>query len=272
MKPCEILFSVTLLVIALPVVPAVSAGTCKLPEGLYSRRESLERQYATDVGNDYLAHQQVADRILARERALDRNYYHPLFSRLCQAASAGKLDVVTECCATASDDPAGRLMCNLEYYIGDGRRDPARFLQGFPETRSDIGTLWNLDSMMVSSTPQREITPECGPSGPVDSYLNELFSLIARGNIQALNRFVHLSHYADGEYAEYLADQMKNLLIQEPDFVLAQWPTIRQFRDIEEIGSEFSDSERSESEQKYRDRCATESRACKEVQQAIASR
>jgi hypothetical protein len=268
MKIAGLIFVATVLLNAAPATPATSAGACKLPAGLYLRWESLEHQYSADVGSDYAGHRQEADRIVSEQKALAQTY-HRVFSTVCQASRAGNLHAVTECCAATDDDPAARLMCNLAYYVGDRRKNPARFVRNFPESLTEIGTLWELDNMFA---PGRDVPPECGPDGPAPYYVDELFRLVLQGNVPALERFVDLSRYADGSYADDLADQMKKLLVQKPDFVLAQWPTVRQFYGIKQIGIEFSDTERREAEQEYRDRCASKSQACTEVKEAISYR
>ncbi|HET7099889.1 MAG TPA: hypothetical protein VFJ52_01965, partial [Terriglobia bacterium] len=53
---------------------------CRLKQGLSAERNRLEQEYSARVGNDYSAHQQIADRLLAQTKAIDKEYFQFLYS------------------------------------------------------------------------------------------------------------------------------------------------------------------------------------------------
>ncbi len=268
MKPMGSVLPLVLMTMCLLAENVVADQICTLSPGVYARRQTLEQQYLERVGDNYLLHKSAADRIKMQLRQIDQRY-QLLFSILCKAAGDGDSDQVASCCRQVGHDQAADEVCSLSYYLATERADSESFIASFPGTPEQIAVLWNLED--ITYGPKGSMVTDCGPSGLVDLYVDELFHLVTLGNRQALLKFVNLSHYAEGVFAEGLADRMKRLFVEKPRLVLKDWSVIRGFSHIEEISAEFADSEQATAERNFDNLCVTSSEACIEIKRAVGS-
>jgi hypothetical protein len=257
-----------LVVMWLTASAAPPKEACELPEGLYARRQTLKQQYSEQIRTGYLNNKEAANQTMTQIRVLDQ-HYRTLYSRLCGAAREEDIYSIEQCCSNAGYDPIAEEICNLERYLDNEEGTTKSFVQTFPQTSREIGVLWELDE--ISNGPQGLLVTECGSIGLVDLYVNKLFGLVAIGDRQALQRFVNLSQHAEGAYADGLTDQIKTLFVEKPSLVLDQWPVIRRFPHIEEIGAEFIDEEQATVERNFHKLCVRPSQTCAEIERAISA-
>jgi hypothetical protein len=268
MKPIIRALPFLLVVTWMAASAAPPKEACELPEGLYARRQTLKQQYFEQIRSGYLNREEAAKQTKAQINVLDQ-HYRALYSSLCAAAREQDTHSVEQCCANAGHDPIAEEMCNLARYLDNEQGTAKRFVETFPQTPREIGVLWELDE--ISNGPQGLLVTECGSIGLVDLYVNNLFDLVAMGDQEALEQFVNLSRHAEGAYAEGLTDQIKRLFVEKPSLVLDQWPVIRRFPNIEEVGAEFVDEEQATVERNFHKLCVRPSQACTEIERDISA-
>ena len=143
-------------------------------------------------------------------------------------------------------------------------------MEDIPGPGQQTKAFWDLDEIVLKAEGRE--AGACGTNGPVGSYLNELFRLVRSGNEQALDKYVDLSHVAEGDYAEQMADQMKHLFLKDPGLVLKEWRIVRKFDGVGQVGGEFVGDERNRAEANFRTQCVKRTRPCAEISHIILSR
>lgn len=201
---------------------------CSLRRGLARERNRLEQEYSARVGNDYSGHQQVADRLSAQIKTVDKEYLGFLYS-LANAALINDGKSLQVCSNLANDDPIATQMVALVLYLHKGRKDAAAFVASFPANKQQLTNFWNLDAVSTGGTTEMATSlPGISlPDGLVDKYITELFSLAVDGNAEAMRKYVYLYKDADGDYSEFMEDQVAGLFRKHADLILRDWALFR---------------------------------------------
>lgn len=219
------------LVLALPaVLVAGGVNQCKLRPGLYKERRMLESQYASKVGNDYARHKELADQLTEEIKGIDAEYYRFAYA-LAEFAVKGDAESLAACRASSAQDPIGRQLAALIWYLHEGRKDPGSFIASLPRTKAQLADFWNLDTVLTHGEPQ-EPSGLPGiplPDGLIGKYLAELFILVGRGDPPAIREYFYLYSNADGEYGEFMLDQVARLFKERPELILIDWELFRHY-------------------------------------------
>jgi hypothetical protein len=219
-----------LLAILAALPGSTAAVECRLRAGLYQQRKQLESDYAMQVGSDYAAHREIADKLVAKMNAIDTEYYRFLYT-LADAGARGDRGSMVACSNMAKQDPIARQMAALVWYLYNGRRECASFTASLPHTKAQLTDFWNLDAIATHGEPE-EPTSLPGiplPDGLVEKYVSELFALVTSGNTAAIREYFYIYSNADGEYAEFMQDEVTLLFKDHPDLVLSKWPLFRPY-------------------------------------------
>ncbi len=264
-----------LLAFTIGLGPVVADSPCGLRKGLFEEKTRLEGKMMRPEGR---RDQLPSDSLWQQMRAVNDAY-----ARFAVAAAlAFKKDrpALQSCCSEAGNDPIALLFCRLLTYLHDGRKDKAGFLGSFPRTKRQFSAFWGLDYSILSAlngldtalraelNSDQAFSGVISVSGPVDTYMDELFALVKQGDEAAARAYVILMKEADGDYAEYLDWQMTSLLQKQPDVFLRQWRILRKGRwlpgeEIRDILSEQNDLERVR--QEIAKLCRQGGQTCREV-------
>jgi hypothetical protein len=219
-----------LLAILVPLSGSAAGVGCRLRAGLYQQRKQLESDYAMQVGSDSAAHREIADKLVAKMNAIDAEYYRFLYT-LADAGARGGYGSMVACSNMAKHDPIARQMAALVWYLYNGRRDPASLIASLPHTKAQLTDFWNLDTIATHGEPE-EPTSLPGiplPDGLVEKYISELFALVTSGNTAAIREYFYIYSNADGDYAEFMQDQVTLLFKDHAELVLSNWPLFRPY-------------------------------------------
>jgi hypothetical protein len=216
----------TLLVVAVLLASrAALSQTCSLPPGLYSERTRLEERYAKEVSNDYAQHKTVADDLLQQRRAVDQKYL-----KYMSRVANGDSDTIGVCCPPSQQDPVALRVCALSSYIKGGRKDVASFLASIPADKASAHSLWLMDEMAHSQgSGADESKIPFQPSGPVSTYISELYKLVLAGDQNAIRKYFGLFVLADGDAAEQMEDNVEKFLLRKPVLVAKNWNILREY-------------------------------------------
>ncbi|HLA74960.1 MAG TPA: hypothetical protein VJM76_03515 [Gammaproteobacteria bacterium] len=197
-------------------------------------------------------------------KASDIQYFQ--FSKtLDQAYKERNATVLSTCCVT--EDQLGKLLCQLVAYLAEDRRGVEGFLKTFPHTEKEIRILWAADGIMSYAQKHNEPLPSIfSVNGPANTFIDELFSLVIKNNRLAVDRYFNLKTYADGDYAEYMDDQLFKLFKQHPEIVVGQWNNIKNYKKVISGFVDYLDSsELIEIERSIRSVCAFQGSQCVEI-------
>lgn len=184
---------------------------CRLPKGLFERRSSLR----DDVSSSHDATKRSDDLQL-----IDEQYF-----RFIARVQGSARPAESECCKNTSGDPIAELVCKFVAYLRADRKESALLLQSVPTSPREGEALWALDEIVLMHEPssaEKSARP-FGPYGPVTLYLDELYGLVRSGDAEAVSKYLGLYLYSDGDYAEYMDDQLEQLLTEHTDIVLREW-------------------------------------------------
>ena len=192
-----------------PCCPARAASECGLPAGLYERRKTVEvlSEAQREIDHTYVEFMQAAARSYAQ----------------------GDAASVKACCDTVKDDLIGFQFCALVRYLLSAKKESDSFLAAMPENEEQRKALWMME--LISTGGTRE-TPTAlpgipMPNGLVFKFVDEIFDLVRKGNAAAAEKYLFLYDDADGEFGEYMDDQLPNLFLNYPQQVLALWPILK---------------------------------------------
>lgn len=190
---------------------------CRLKQGLSAERNRLEQEYS--------AHQQIADRLSAQIKAIDKEYFEFLYT-LANLALKNDEKALRACSNLGNRDPIASQLVALVLYLHNGRKDAARFVASFPANKQQLTNFWSLDAISAGGTTEAATSlPGISlPDGLVDKYITELFSLAVNGNPEAMRKYTYLYKSADGDYFEFMEDQAATFFNQHPDIVIREWP------------------------------------------------
>jgi hypothetical protein len=254
-----------LLLLAAPAIicaPQSVNNPCKLPPDLFNRRAVLQKKYDS-AARAYTA----SDEILARRKTVDERYYQFMVA-LANDAQQQRLAELKTCCGQNMRDPIARLMCGLAFYHTE-QSAAKEFVEQF-QVSGNMDPLWSLDEIALISGEMHSMLPLFGHEGPVYSYTDELMTLITKGNKQALQKYLQLYLRATGVHADGMADQVKGLFSEHPEFVLNNWNVLKKNKFvIPNLQNSLSDDEKRQMRQNYERYCHINQTACREVIRAL---
>ncbi len=240
---------------------------CKLKTGMYKERKLLQQRYATLVGKDYQGKKRIADNILKAKKTIDREYYDFL-EALANAYARREGGFISSCCTQAKDDPLASQLCAVVWYLYNGRKDPAAFIASLPRNQEQLAAFWSLDDIAyVGGNGKEPALPGIPlPDGLVDKYISELFALLVSDYSEATDRYFILLSHADGEYAEYMDEQLKTLFEEHQDMVLRQWSIIRNHKGgLKGFRENLSSEESRKIAEGFRTFCGRNDQRCEEI-------
>jgi len=224
MKNTKSLLTVLGGVLLLSSAASVTGRGCQLRKGLYERRLALIASGAAYGG-------ETSENTPASEelKAIDEEYFQ-LMSRLSDVES--QEGAIAECCGADVQDPVAQIECKFARYLIAGRKDSRLLLESVPTDKVGRDALWTLDPIahFRDERDHNNIPSLFKPYGPVTLYLDELYRLVARGNKEAISKYLNLYLYSDGEHAEEMDDQLLKLLRSHLGIVLGEWDVFRRHR------------------------------------------
>jgi hypothetical protein len=241
--PTRLLLGCTLLVA--PFWPARAANGCGLPARLYEQRKSVEM---------------LSD----AQREIDHTYVE-FMKAVAQSYAKRDAEAVKACCDTVKEDPVGFQFCALIRYLLSDRKEPDSFLAAMPATKQQREALWLMEMISAGGTME---TPTSlpgirMPDGLLFKFVDEIFGLVKKGNETAAEKYLFLYDDADGEFGEYMDDQLPKLFLNYPQQVLALWPVFKKHHKRLEMMRGFTTERRIVA--KYKGLCKTGDSRCAEI-------
>ena len=210
-----ILKSFLLLVLAVPFSPhaeALPAPNCKLPPDLYQQRKK-------------------AGPLTTEQREIDRTYVR-FMTAVAQSYAKNDDNSVKGCCEPVKGDLVGSQFCALILYLQSNRTKPDEFLAALPVNPEQRESLWLMEMISAGGTYETASSlPGIPlPNGLLFKFVDEIFALMKKGNTTAAERYLFLYDDADGEFGEYMDDQLPKLFLNYPQRILAFWPIFKKHR------------------------------------------
>ncbi len=197
---------------------AVPNSPCRLRAGIYQDKKHLSQARGSQARD-------------AKEIAIDREYMD-YFRLLAESSLNDDQNSFDICSDSAKNDPIASRIAAFVRYLHEGRVNQDGFISSFPATRAQLADFWLLDAIAmhgVSHGPA-SLTGISLPDGIVGKLLSELFVLVLQGNSTATRKYFFIYGNSNGEYAEFMDEQIKPLFEQHADLVLKLWPLIRPYR------------------------------------------
>ena len=213
----------SLLILALVFNAGVALATdCHAPKIVSSHEDQLES------GRDWAAIPAVISK------------YREFAQALCEGVQRHRESQVRACCQMKIAEPTANQICGLMTFLAGDERDSTTFLNIVPSDRDGSLVVFDLDRFDINPD-TAEIDPICGdPEGLTGLYIDALYRLVRRNDARAIEKYVQLSNFAEGEYGEYMEGQFEQLFKQRPEVAFENWPTIRKSlivdSMVEEIG------------------------------------
>ncbi len=233
---------------ASPYWPARAASGCGLPAGLYEHRKTV--QVLSDA-----------------QREIDHTYVE-FMKAVAQSYAQGDAASVNTCCAAAKHDLVGFQFCALVRYLLSDKKESGSFLAAMPETKDQREALWMMDHISAGGTME---TPTSLPGirlpdGLLFKFVDEIFDLVRRGNATAAEKYLFLYEDADGEFGEYMDDQLPKLFLNYPQRVLALWPIFKKhYKRLEMMRGFITENEAKRIVARYRGLCKANDSRCAEI-------
>lgn len=197
--------------------------------GLYEQRQALEKNYAKFVGKNY--DKEKADFYAARIEKIDEKYRAVILNVLFKY-EAKDYAVVRRTCSAVRCDPHLFFVCKLLDYKTSGNSQ--EFLKDLPTDRKDVKDLFKLDPIIFKypfyeNQPHPEIFER---ESFVEIFLRAIYELTAKGDPLAIDKFLNIFRYAEGDYGEYMDERLLRLFAEHPYVVLKNWKQIREYQSI----------------------------------------
>jgi hypothetical protein len=220
-------------------------SACGLPAGLYEQRKTV---------------QVLSD----EQREIDHTYVE-FMRAVAQSYSQADAASVKTCCDAVKEDLVGFQFCALVRYLLSGKKDPDSFLAAMPATKQQREALWLMEMISAGGTME---TPTSlpgirMPDGLLFKFVDEIFGLVKKGNETAAEKYLFLYDDADGEFGEYMDDQLPKLFLNYPQQVLALWPVFKKHHKRLEMMRGFTTERRIVA--KYKGLCKTGDSRCAEI-------
>lgn len=153
---------------------------------------------------------------------VDDAKYVAKFEELQSLLAQKNVHALKQSCSGA--DHAVQLACSLLIYLGEHKQDAKSFVSHSPHTKEQAEWLWRWDAILLRHLADK--TQGLFPSGFAGRYIDEIALLVNFGE-PALDELLTLDGYADGVYAEYIADKLILILRDQPEIVYNNWLNIR---------------------------------------------
>lgn len=206
------------------------------------------------------------------ERQIDHKYVE-FMKAVAESYANHDVVAVNGCCdaVAVKEDFIGFQFCALVRYLLSDRKEPEPFLAAMPGTDDQRQALWFMERISGGGTFE---TPTSLPGIPMPrgllfKFVDEIFGLMKKGNATAAQKYLFLYDGADGEFGEYMDDQLPKLLVDYPRQVLALWPIFQKHRKRLEMLKGFM-TERTW--KKYEGLCQSGDNRCIEIRQFFAAR
>jgi hypothetical protein len=195
-----------------PLCAARTSKACSLPPRMFERRTAAEP-------------------LSEAQNQIDHEYVE-FMKAVAQSYEQRNAAAVNVCCDAAKEDIIGFQFCALVQYLLSDRKESGPFLAAMPGTYDQRKAFWFME--LISAGGTRD-TPTSLPGIPLPSgllfkFVDEIFGLMKKGNATAAEKYLFLYDDADGEFGEYMDDQVPKLLVDYPRQVLALWPIFQKHR------------------------------------------
>ena len=238
-----------------PNCAARTAETCTLSPKMFDRRTTAE-----PLGE--------------AQREIDHKYVD-FMQAVAQSYEQRNAAAVNGCCDAAKEDIIGFQFCALVRYLLSDRKEPGPFLAAMPGTYDQRKAFWFMEMISAGGTHE---TPTSLPGIPLPDgllfkFVDEIFGLMKKGNEIAAEKYLFLHDDADGEFGEYMDDQLPKLFVNYPRRVLALWPILQKHRKrLEVLLSFMTDREKKRTSEKYEGLCQSGDNRCVEIRKFFAVR
>jgi len=238
-----------------PSCPARTADTCNLPPHMYDRRR-------------------VAEPLSEAQREIDHQYVE-FMKTVAQSYAQQDAAAVNMCCDGVKEDVIGFQFCALVRYLLSDRKESDSFLAAMPGTDDQRKAFWFMEQISAGGT---LVTPTSLPGirlpdGLLFKFVDEIFDLIKKGNAIAAEKYLFLYEDADGEFGEYMDDQLPKLFLGYPQEVLILWPIFQKHRKRLAMLQGFTtERERKRIAAKYEGLCKPGDNRCAEVRKVFVPR
>lgn len=244
--------SVTLLA---PSCPARTANTCDLPLHMYD-------------------HRRTAEPLSEAQREIDHKYVE-FMKAVAQSYAQHDVAAVNTCCDAVKEDIIAFQFCALVRYLLSDRKESGPFLAAMPGTDDQRKAFWFMEQISAGGTLE---TPTSlpgirMPAGLLFRFVDEIFDLMKKGNATAAEKYCFLYEDADGEFGEYMDDQLPKLFLGYPQEVLTLWPILQKHRKRLEMLQGFTtEGEKKRIVAKYEGLCKSGDDRCAEVRRVFVPR
>ncbi len=231
-----------------PCWPAQAAGGCGLPAGLYEHRKTV------GVLSD-------------AQREIDHRYVEFMKS-VAQSYAQGDASSVKTCCDAVKEDLVGFQFCALVRYLLSDRKESVSFLAAMPRNDEQRKALWMMEPISTGGTTEAptSLPGILMPDGLLLKFVDEIFDLIKKGNATAADKYLFLYEDADGEFGEYMDDQLPKLFLNYPQRVLALWPVFKKYHKRLEMMRGFTtEREAKRIAARYEGLCKAGDSRCSEI-------
>ncbi len=247
-----ILVSVTLVASS---CPAQTANTCSLPPHLYELRRAAEP---------------LSD----AQREIDHEYVE-FMKAVAQSYAQHDVEAVNTCCDAVKEDVIGFQFCALVRYLLSDRKKSDTFLGAMPRTADQRKAFWFMEQISAGGTME---TPTSLPgirlpNGLLFKFVDEVFDLMKKGNATAAEKYLFLYEDANGEFGEYMDDQLPKLFLGYPQATLTLWPVFQKHgKRLEMLQGFTTEGEKNRIVKKYEELCKAGDNRCAEIRKVFVPR
>lgn len=231
-----------------PCLLARTASACGLLPGLYKQRKTVE------VLSD-------------AQREIDHTYVE-FMKAVAKFYARGDAASVNACCETVKEDIIGFQFCALVKYLRSDRKESGPFLAAMPVNNEQRDALWMMELISTGGTTKMPTSfPGVPmPDGLLFKFVDEIFGLVKKGSATAAERYLFLLEDANGEFGEYMDDQLPKLFLSYPQQVLVLWPIFRKHRERLETTRGFTtEATANQIAAKYETLCKSGDNRCAEI-------
>ncbi|HKN77520.1 MAG TPA: hypothetical protein VJW94_20245, partial [Candidatus Acidoferrum sp.] len=219
-------------------------------------------------------HRKQAPPLSDAQREIDHTYVE-FMRTVAQFYAVGDRSSVDVCCEGVKEDHIGFQFCALVRYLLSDRKEPGPFLAAMPENDEQRNALWFMELISAGGTDK---TPTSLPGirmphGLLFKFVDEIFALMQKGNATAAERYLFLYDDANGEFGEYMDDQLPKLFLNYPQKVLVLWPVFQKhIKRLEMMGSFIEDADANLIISRYSALCKAGDTKCAEIRSIFVSR
>ncbi len=238
-----------------PLCAARTAKACSLPPQMFDRRTTAEP-------------------LSEAQREIDHEYVE-FMKAVAQSYEQRNAAAVNVCCDAAKEDIIAFQFCALVRYLLSDRKESGPFLAAMPGTYDQRKAFWFMELISAGGTRDTP-TSLLGiplPNGLLFKFVDEIFGLMKKGNATAAEKYLFLYDDADGEFGEYMDDQLPKLFVDYPREVLALWPIFKKHRKrLEMLQGFMTEREKKRASEKYEGLCQSGDNRCVEIRKFFAAR